>query len=268
MESWITGLIQHGYSILCLVVFLEAIGLPIPAAPALLIVGAAGARGSLSFPLAYGAAIAAMMSADVLLFAMGRHAGWWLLGVLCRISINPESCVLRSAESFRRRGRTLLVIAKFLPGINALSAPMAGTMQMRFARFLRWDFCGAALYTGVYLAAGYIGGDLVNAFFHGYQAAGNVLAWLIPIAIAVYLAVKVRVWWMSRGDPAVPFVLPAEAARSLAGGTAVIYDVRSHGYYDRHAVRIRGSRRIDPAAIEEMPVGDLAAGQQVYLYCT
>ena len=40
MESWIAGLAQHGYSILFVVVFLEAIGIPIPAALALLIAGA------------------------------------------------------------------------------------------------------------------------------------------------------------------------------------------------------------------------------------
>jgi len=268
MEFWINELVLHGYSILCLVVFLEAIGLPIPSAPALLIVGGACARGSLSFPLAYGTAIAAMMTADVLLYVAGRHSGWWLLSMLCRISVNPESCVIRSAESFRRRGRSLLVVAKFLPGINALSAPMAGSMKMRFARFVRWDSLGAALYTGVYLAAGFAGGDLFRAIFHGYEAVGGALAWLLLIAFAVYLAVKVWVWWRSRGGPAIPFVLPDEAARSLAEGSAIVYDVRSHGYYDRNAVRIRGSRRMDPSAIEQLQMEDVAAGQRVYLYCT
>jgi membrane protein DedA with SNARE-associated domain len=268
MESWIPGLVEHGYTILCILIFVEAIGLPLPAAPALLIVGAAGARGLLSFPLAYALAIAAMLTADVLLFVAGRYTGWWLLSMLCRLSLNPESCVMRSAESFRRRGRALLVIAKFLPGINALSAPMAGSMKMRFARFLRWDFLGAALYTGLYLAIGYIGADVLGAIFQGYHTVGNVVGWLVPVAVAIYLAIKFRMWWMSRGGAPVPYVLPHDAARELAEGAAIIYDVRSHGYYDRHAVRIRGSRRMEPSAIEQLQMEDVAAGQRVYLYCT
>ena len=268
MESWIAGLAQHGYFVLCLVVFLEAIGLPIPAAPALLIAGAASARGSLSLPLALAGAVSAMMSADALLFAMGRYTGWWLLGVLCRLSLNPESCVMRSADSFRRRGRTLLVIAKFIPGINTLSAPMAGSMRMRFPRFLRLDLCGTLLYIGGYLCAGYIGSDLLKTVTRGYQAFGSAVPWVVGISLACYVASRAWLWWRARGWRPVPIVLPRDAARALSNGEAVVYDVRSHGYYERNAVRIRGSRRMDPYMLDSFRKEDVAEGQQVYLYCT
>ena len=45
METWLSGLSEHGYSILFAAVFLEAVGIPVPAALALLIAGAAAARG-------------------------------------------------------------------------------------------------------------------------------------------------------------------------------------------------------------------------------
>ena len=105
MESWISGLALHGYSVLFAAVFLEAVGLPIPAALALLIAGGASARGSLQGSYALGGALLAMIAGDTLMFVMGRYTGWWLLGVLCRLSLNPESCILRSADSFYRRGR-------------------------------------------------------------------------------------------------------------------------------------------------------------------
>ena len=111
MDSWISDLALHGYSILFAAVFLEAIGLPLPAALALLIAGGASARGSLHAPYALGGALLAMVAGDTLMFVMGRYTGWWLLGALCRISLNPESCILRSADSFYRRGRALLVVA-------------------------------------------------------------------------------------------------------------------------------------------------------------
>src|SRR5580765_2192833 len=120
MESWITGLAGHGYSIVFLVVFMEAIGLPIPAALALLVGGAAAARGALNPAIAVPGAIASMMCADMLMFLLGRRTGWGLLALLCRISLNPESCILRSADAFHRRGRTLLLFAKFIPGINTM----------------------------------------------------------------------------------------------------------------------------------------------------
>ena len=87
MESWISGLALHGYSVLFAAVFLEAVGLPIPAALALLIAGGASARGSLQVSYALGGALLAMIAGDTLMFLMGRYTGWWLLGVLCRISL-------------------------------------------------------------------------------------------------------------------------------------------------------------------------------------
>jgi membrane protein DedA with SNARE-associated domain len=104
MDSWISNLAAHGFVILFAAVFLEAIGFPVPAALALLIAGGASARGALPAPYALSGAIAAMLVGDTLMFLVGRYTGWWLLGVLCRISLNPESCILRSADSFYRRG--------------------------------------------------------------------------------------------------------------------------------------------------------------------
>ena len=114
-----------------------------PAALVLLIAGGAAAHGFLQIPNAFGAALFAMLAGDTLMFLLGRYTGWWLLGMLCRISLNPESCILRSADSFYRRGRMLLVIAKFIPGINTLAPPLAGSMNMRLAPFLRLDSAGA-----------------------------------------------------------------------------------------------------------------------------
>ena len=137
MGSWNSLLAQHGYSLLIATVFLEAVGIPVPAALALMIAGGAAARGVLQAPNAFGAALLAMLAGDTLMFLLGRYTGWWLLGILCRISLNPESCILRSADTFYRRGRTLLVIAKFIPGINTMAPPLAGSMNMRLAPCIR-----------------------------------------------------------------------------------------------------------------------------------
>jgi membrane protein DedA with SNARE-associated domain len=117
MESWTTTLVQHGYLVLATAVFLEAVGLPVPAALALLIAGGVAAHGILQIPYALGVALVAMLAGDTLMFLLGRYTGWWLLGILCRVSLNPEraSCdrrILLSPRSY------LLVIAKFIPGIN------------------------------------------------------------------------------------------------------------------------------------------------------
>ncbi len=126
MDFILAELARHGYAILFVSVFLEAVGFPVPAAIALLLAGAASAHGSLSALATVGGAFGVILICDNLMFLFGRYSGWWLLGLLCRFTLNPESCILRSADAFYKRGRALLVFAKFVPGINTMAPPLSG----------------------------------------------------------------------------------------------------------------------------------------------
>jgi membrane protein DedA with SNARE-associated domain/rhodanese-related sulfurtransferase len=268
MDFLLTGLAQHGYTILFAAVFLETIGFPIPAAIALLLAGGASARGSLRAPLALGGAFATMLIGDTLMFFLGRYTGWWLLGLLCRLSLNPESCILRSADSFYKRGRTLLVFAKFVPGINTMAPPLAGSMNMRWTQFAALDAAGAALYVGSYWSVGFLFSDAVGAITHTMQTFGRIVEGALLTAVAGYIGYLAWTWIKSSALRAIPRVRPAEAAQALTAKGAVIYDVRSHGYYDQKAQRIQGSKRFEPHAVRQQPLEAPAAGQPVYLYCT
>src|SRR5206468_11600761 len=110
----------------------------------------------LSLPTVLVAALAAMMLGDILLFVLGRYTGWALLAFLCRVSMNPETCILRSAESFYKRGKLSLIFAKFIPAVYTMSPPIAGSMKMRPAMFLQLDAVGASLYVLAYTVLGYL----------------------------------------------------------------------------------------------------------------
>jgi membrane protein DedA with SNARE-associated domain/rhodanese-related sulfurtransferase len=266
MGSLNTALMQHGYVILAAIVLLEAIGIPVPAAVALLIAGGAVARGMLQAQYVLGIAVFAMLAGDTLMFFLGRYTGWWLLGLLCRVSLNPEACILRSADSFYRRGRTLLVIAKFIPGINTMAPPLAGSMNMRTITFLRLDLAGTLLYVGSYLAVGFVFSGALEVVTRGYDSAGRIVGWLVLALVIAYLLFRVWLWVRGRALSAVPFAHPEEVARELATG-APVYDVRSHGYFDPKATRIQGSRRLDPNALHQSGAEMPEAGK-VFVYCT
>jgi membrane protein DedA with SNARE-associated domain/rhodanese-related sulfurtransferase len=266
MESWISNLAAHGYAILFATVFLEAVGFPVPAALALLIAGGASATGSLQGAYAVLGALAAMLAGDTLMFLIGRYTGWWLLGVLCRISLNPESCILRSADSFYRRGRKLLVIAKFIPGINTMAPPLAGCMNMRLLQFIRLDLAGAALYIVTYFTVGFVFSGALQAVTKGYRTFGRAVGWIVIALVAGYVALLLWRWIRERRLRPVAFAIPSEAAHAMKGG-ACIYDVRSHGYLDRKAMRITGSRRLDPHTLHQSNE-EIPAGQLVFVYCT
>src|SRR5215468_7965079 len=166
---------RHGYSIVVVIVFVEAIGLPSPAALSLVTAGAAVAGHLLRAPILLPLALAAMLAGDTLLFFGGKRSGWRLLGFLCKVSANPETCILRSAQSFYKRGKTTLVIAKFIPGVNTMGPPLAGSMKMPFSQFLRFDAMGTALYVVAYFTLGFLGHDFLKAIGHTFQTAGHAI---------------------------------------------------------------------------------------------
>jgi rhodanese-related sulfurtransferase len=165
-----------------------------------------------------------------------------------------------SADSFYRRGRTLLVLAKFIPGINTMAPPLAGCMNMRFVQFLRLDLAGAALYIVAYFAVGFVFSGAPEAVTRGCRTFGRGVNWIVLVLIAGYVALQLWRWIRERRLSVVPFAGPSEAGDAMTAG-ASIYDVRSHGYFDRKAIRIRGSRRLDPHTLhqsrEEFPAGQL-----------
>jgi membrane protein DedA with SNARE-associated domain len=261
---------HHGYLLIFIVVLSEAIGLPVPAAVALVAGGAAAAAHSLNVFKVIVLALSAMLIGDTLLFVLGRYMGWRLLGLLCRLSVNPESCILRSAESFYKRGKTTLLVAKFIPGVNTMAPPLAGSMKMRPLQFLRFDATGASLYILAYGGMGFLFRDFLAAITRGFQAASRAFEEVLFAAAIVYVAYRVWLYHKNKVYRVVPRVQVEELAARLASeekDKILILDVRSHGYYDANAERIRGSIRIEPNNLsEELKI--LPKDKDIYLYCT
>ena len=269
MHPLLTAILHHGYLLVFLIVFAEAAGLPVPAAIALVAGGAAAAAHTLNPALVLVCAITAMMLADTLLFILGRYTGWALLGFLCRLSLNPETCILRSAESFYKRGRVALVFAKFIPGVNSIAPPLAGSMKMRPAQFLEFDFIGASLYALAYIGVGYVFRDFLAKITRGLQSAGHVVSEVVLVALVAFVAYRIVQYRRYRITGVVPRI-DVEALANLlvtAEKEIVLADVRSHGYYDPGAARIAGSIRLEPNQLTE-ELKTLPKDKDIYVYCT
>src|SRR5882724_3449798 len=270
MEAFLSAIGRHGYILVFFVVLAESLGMPVPAALALAAGGAAAAAGVLHVTTLLLLAVAAMLLGDSVLFVMGRYMGWGLLGFLCKLSVNPETCILRSAESFYQRGKATLLFAKFIPGINTMAPPLAGSMKMRPDIFLRLDLAGASLYAIVYIAVGFLFRDFLASLAHGFQTAGRAVESVTVIALIGYAGYRVRFYRKHAVYRVVPRVQVEELARRLASedkDKILLMDVRSHGYYDAGAARIKGSIRLEPNNITE-EVKNIPKDKDIYVYCT
>lgn len=260
---------RYGYQLIFAGVFLEAMGFPLPAALILLTGGAMSAVGHLKIYGVILTAIGGLLLGDLVMYYLGKFSGWTILKVICSLSMSPETCIIKSATSFYRRGKTTLLFSKFVPGVNSVAAPLAGTLKMRVSQFIGYDLLGASFYAALYSLLGYLFNRELAKIGHGLSTAQRVVTWVIVAGVGTYAAYRWRIYLKSRLYQAVPRVdvkelqgkIQAEADRVM------VCDVRSHGYYEDNAQRIAGSTRLEPAAIEQL-IHTLPRHKELYLYCT
>ena len=155
MDKAIEFLIHHGYVVLAAWVFAEQFGFPISSIPLLLAGGALAGTGDLALPWVLILPVAGSLLADSTWYEIGRHKGSSVLNGLCRISLEPDSCVRNTQNLFARWGSNALVVAKFIPGFSIVAPPMAGMFGMRGRRFLLFDTAGALAYIGAFVGLGF-----------------------------------------------------------------------------------------------------------------
>ena len=266
---------HHGYAVTALVLFFAASGLPLPTSVLLVGAGAAAADGSLQIGILLPLTWFAACAGDSLLYYLGKTTGWWLLSGLCRMSTNPEQCIFRSASYFYRRGPKTLLFAKFVPGLSSLAAPLAGSLNMRFGRFLRMDALGALFYVGSWMLAGYIFSPFINQIIHGIQAFGHAVTLCVLLLIAtygaMYLIARIRNRKYARIARISASTLHERMQTHTPDKLVIIADVRSHGYYDPGGQRIKNSIRVEPHRLKEELVAlreFMAPECEIYLYCS
>ena len=189
--SALTGWLEHiGVLAVFALVLVEQVGLPLPTYPVLIVAGAWSARGGPSVANIVAAAIAACLLADLAWYASGRRFGSRVLRAMCRLSLEPDSCVADTEQMFARFGTRVLMIAKFIPGLGAVTTAMSGVVNARVTGFLVYDFIGAALWAGSAVALGSIFHDAVDDVFSELAALGRVGGLLILALLLVFLALK------------------------------------------------------------------------------
>jgi membrane protein DedA with SNARE-associated domain/rhodanese-related sulfurtransferase len=183
-------LLHHGYSILFLAVLAEQIGLPLPSSPLLLAAGALAGLHLLNPLLVLSIALAASLLSDSAWYVLGRRRGNSILGHVCRVSLEPETCVSRMHTVYYRYGAKSLLFCKFVPELGTLGPPMAGMMGVPPWRFLLLDAGGALLWSGAFVAIGWAFRAQLELLGVEMARLGTWFAIAIASAILVYAAWK------------------------------------------------------------------------------
>lgn len=217
---------QDAVTVVFFNVLLQQLGLPVPAVPTLLLAGSlAATSGSLGQVLA--AAVVASVLADWLWYWSGKVFGYRVLAGLCKLSINPSSCVSQTEARFIRWGISSLVVAKFIPGFSTVAPPIAGALRMSQAGFLLAAGVGAALWAGAALGAGWLLQDAVQSAIAALDRHAARALLVVLVLLAVWLGWKLWQKYRFRKFCAVPHVTPAELLAALDSDTPpLVLDLR------------------------------------------
>ena len=214
MNDIVQLVMKHGYSVLFGALFAHQLGLPVPGPLFLLAAGALAAAGKLGLVAVLVLAIIAAVLGDWPWYEAGRRRGDQGLHFIHRFARDPDAHDRRAKETFARYGPPILVIAKFVPGLDAVTPPLAGTSRTSRLRFLTFDVVGAGLYSCAYAALGYVfSHDLDRAATYAGRA-GTVLAGLALAGLLVYVVRKlVRGYRLTR-ESRLGRITPSEPSES------------------------------------------------------
>ena len=268
MHRTLEFLLHHGYALLVGWVFAEQIGLPVPSMPLLLAAGALAGTGHLSLFASLFYVMLAAVAADSIWYQLGRRKGIKVLQLLCKISLEPDSCVRRTEGIFSKQGARSLLLAKFLPGLGTVAPPLAGIFHMRARRFLLYDALGALLWSGSFLGLGYIFSGEIERLAEHLAFLGGWLLVLLLGAFVAYLTKKFVARQRFLRDLRISRITVDELKEKLdAGEDLVIVDLRHSVDFEADPETIPGAFRMDSRELEEKN-DRLPRDREVILYCT
>jgi membrane protein DedA with SNARE-associated domain len=258
----------HGYGLILAAAFVEQMGLPLPAVPLLIAMGALTHSGSYSVSFVILMALTGSLMADFMWYYMGRRHGRRVLRLLCRISLEPDYCVRRTEDAFERHGLWALLLAKFVPGLNAAAVPLAGMVQTPLARFAVFDAAGLILWACAYTVLGFVFSHQIERMAAALASLGTSVVVMTAIGIAIYVGYKYNQRRKFLNTLTIARITPDELqAKMAAGDRVLILDMRNPLDRQFDPVRIPGAFHVLPEHVE-LQRRDIEPRQEIVIYCT
>ncbi len=268
MDQILSFIERHGGPVIFALVFLDQLGVPLPSVPLLLTLGALAGSGRVDPVSGFLVATLGSLCADLLWFQLGRWKGSSVLGLLCRFSLEPDSCVSKTHGLFARHGVKSRLVAKFLPGYDTVGPPLAGLLGVRTTPFLVWTAAGAVLWLGTFGGLGYAFSDRIADLAARAERLGSAVGLLVAVLFGGYVAWKYVQRQRVLRSVRLARITPEELHELIVNGRdPAIVDARSAPALDVLPVVIPGARLISLDEIDARH-GEIPRDRDVIVYCT
>ena len=260
-------MIQYGHLVIALLILLERLALPVPVSPLLVVSGALAGMGRLSFPVILITATVASMAGDLFWYELGRHRGNRILSFLCRISLDPESCIRKAKGIFARIGTRSIVVARFIPGLSTFGPPLAGVFQMKTLHFLLLDSLGTSAWAALFAGLGYQFAHQLESLAFEPTGLRPWAGLLLPTGMAAYLLWKYLQRKRFLRHLAIARITPEEVKQRLdAGEDIVVLDLRDSFEFREKPQTIPGAFQISIEELESQHPR-IPRDREIVLFC-
>ncbi|MEY2429979.1 MAG: hypothetical protein QOJ40_2864 [Verrucomicrobiota bacterium] len=268
MNETLEFLLRHGAAVVFAAVFIEQVGVPLPAAPWLLAAGALIGAGKMNWPLALAAAVFGSLFADLIWFYLGRSYGTRVLNLLCRISLEPDSCVRRTQDVFTKYGMKGVIAAKFIPGLSTLAPPLAGNSGVSAPRFFLFDSAGSLLYVGGFILLGVLFSHQLEAVIDALASLGGGALAVVAALATLYIGYKYfQRYRLLRELRMARITVDELHQKQEAGEHPVILDLRSSAELEQNPSVIRGAIHLVLDEIE-LRHHEFPRDRDIIVYCS
>ena len=272
MNEMVAFLARHGYWILFVSVLGRQACLPVPANLILLAGGALAGLGSLSVVNIVLVSLIAFLLADLAWYEAGRSWGSRTLHFICGSTRNPTACVSKMSERFNHYGPKVLLFSKFVIGLDAVAAPMAGISGTDRPQFLAFDASGAILWSSAYVALGYAFRTQLDRIANYSSKVGTLAALVGVAAVCAFVTLRIIRWYRFLSEFRLARITPDQLMNKLRSGENVlILDLQGGTKHAQGLVAIPSALRINPHLLERYKRyqdADLATNREVVLYCS
>jgi len=268
MNHFIEFLVRHGAVVLFAAVFVEQIGVPLPSLLWLFAAGALVGTGKMHWYVALGASAFGSVVADLIWFYLGRRYGHRVMALLCRISLEPDTCVRRTQDVFSRYGIQGLVVAKFIPGLNTLAPPLAGNSGFGVVRFLFFDGAGSLLYVGTLILVGILFSHQLEQIIAALASLGDGALAVVAGLVALYIGYKYFQRRRLLRELRMARITADELHQKVeAGESLMILDLRPRSELEQDPAQILGALHMTMDEIDHRQK-EIPRDRDIILYCS
>jgi rhodanese-related sulfurtransferase len=195
--------------------------------------------------------------------------GSQIMRILCAFSSDPHYCAQRAHRFFGRWGLRSLILAKFVPGLDGVTPPLAGIEGSSRSAFLAYDSLGSFLWSALYAGLGYLFANRLTLIAASMARFGAALAATIGIPLACYVAWRMGIMAHMLRHLRLRRITPLLLnEKMMAGEPIAVIDLLD--FEDAHEDRsgIPGAVRMDPARLRSRLRVVVPENLGLVLYCS